>query len=488
IHSDDGQPIIKERTTASIHGGLYERPGEKIFFDEVEFVFASGVTEVAGTGLGPQPPVITGICGTTANLNQGDLLASSGLINSFAHIDQTGPKAAGVNFENSKIVSFTGSNVLRAGNESGAGVQSYFIQVLNNDTDAINFGFSLESFLGRYVLIGSNAAGDEILNATILQDGATFVDGIVHTISGVIDLSDPTRREIWIKNGTDAPINITDNTSWVTWNTYTDDTMQLEDTGLNPGRLIYRFGKSMNGSGNEEDSAGLVSFDNKCSLIPSALWDSNGWLRDPQAWQGWYMAQPKVFFLSWWKNSGTTAPIFAGENDMELGSADVYDGFISFDPADPLRSQMLFNVGVGANVNANDGLPDAPTESRVEIVSPFWSNTGNWIDLSKLTNTTFASMFGVAIEGDSFSDVFSVDKAALVNTSDTGNRLRIQDSIDCTNAALFITDSDGDVVDTMIYSGVQSGDSVLVPTGANYYVVITSDTSNAKVRKWNLDG
>jgi hypothetical protein len=50
---------------------------------------------------------------------------------------------------------------------------------------------------------------------------------------------------------------------------------------------------------------------------------------------------------------------------------------------------------------------------------------------------------------------------------------------------LYVVDSDGDVVDSMIYTGVPNGDSVVVPTGANYYVVISSDTGNAKVRKWD---
>ena len=52
---------------------------------------------------------------------------------------------------------------------------------------------------------------------------------------------------------------------------------------------------------------------------------------------------------------------------------------------------------------------------------------------------------------------------------------------------LAVTDASGNVVDSMVYSGVDNGDSVLVPTGANYYVVITSDTGEATVRKWDSD-
>jgi hypothetical protein len=37
----------------------------------------------------------------------------------------------------------------------------------------------------------------------------------------------------------------------------------------------------------------------------------------------------------------------------------------------------------------------------------------------------------------------------------------------------------------MIYENEPNGMSALVPTGANYYVVITSDTGNATVKKWD---
>ena len=130
-------------------------------------------------------------------------------------------------------------------------------------------------------------------------------------------------------------------------------------------------------------------------------------------------------------------------------------------------------------------LPAPPTTTQTEIAESVLVSTGNWIDLSKLTNTTFASMFGVTVEGIDFNAVYAVNKAALVNTADAGNRLQIQNSIDCANAAMYITDSSGNVLDTMIYSGSPSGDSVQIPTGGNYYVVIASDTGNAKIRKWD---
>jgi len=120
-----------------------------------------------------------------------------------------------------------------------------------------------------------------------------------------------------------------------------------------------------------------------------------------------------------------------------------------------------------------------------EIVAPYWENTGTWIDLTALTNTTFATQFGVAVDGADFNAVYAVEKAALVNTTDAGNRLQIQDSNDCTKAGLYITDASGNVVDSQIYTGVPNGDSVIVPsTGVNHYVVTSSDTTNAKIKKW----
>ena len=38
----------------------------------------------------------------------------------------------------------------------------------------------------------------------------------------------------------------------------------------------------------------------------------------------------------------------------------------------------------------------------------------------------------------------------------------------------------------MIYANAPNGDSVLIPSDAtNYYVVITSDTGNAGIKKWD---
>jgi hypothetical protein len=132
--------------------------------------------------------------------------------------------------------------------------------------------------------------------------------------------------------------------------------------------------------------------------------------------------------------------------------------------------------------------PTPPTpEDSTEIIAPYWENTGTWIDLTALTDTTFADQFGVAVDGANFEAVFALEKSALVNTTDTGNRLQIQDTVDCTNAGLYICDANGSVVDSMIYAGVPNGDSVLVPSNAtNYYVVTSSDTELARIKKWGV--
>ena len=122
--------------------------------------------------------------------------------------------------------------------------------------------------------------------------------------------------------------------------------------------------------------------------------------------------------------------LYLGQDIYDFGSTP--DGII---PA------AVINAGVGEIVDAaqtgNSGtLPPPTVDPQVEIVAPFWENTGNYIDLSNPTQTTFAAMFGEAIEGSDFNSTFTVDKAALVNTSDAGNRIQIQNTSACTNAYL----------------------------------------------------
>jgi len=70
IYSDDGESIIKQRDTAVIHGGLFGVPGQKLNFDEVEFIILNDTGEVEGTGLGPQRPATLTL---TKTVTGGDL-------------------------------------------------------------------------------------------------------------------------------------------------------------------------------------------------------------------------------------------------------------------------------------------------------------------------------------------------------------------------------------------------------------------------------
>ena len=78
------------------------------------------------------------------------------------------------------------------------------------------------------------------------------------------------------------------------------------------------------------DAIGYCSFDDSCTLLPSEIWDSAGYVRDPQAWEGWYLVQPHFFYgPSFWKNSGTSAPAYYSENRTErrfeqFGAVDFY--------------------------------------------------------------------------------------------------------------------------------------------------------------------
>ena len=499
IFTDNGESIIKERDTADVHGGLFDVPGKTLFFDQVEFVIISGPAEVEGTGLGPQPTIPGGLCGSVDDLTRGQLLSASPLSlvsQSGAIISENSAEANEVSFEDSKVFSMTCALVRESPPTAGVNVGAMEV---TRGAATPYFGFYMDEN-GYMNIYAENAAEVEILNVQITNNGGSFATSTIHMFGIVIDLSDSTKREIYINNR-----NVTES-SWVTWNTYTDDYIKLADNAAQA--VNYSFGRGMDhdwgsldipagsqGPNVGIDCLGYMSFDDDCTLIPSAIWDVNGWVTDPQSWEGWYLVQPAVFYAaSFWRNSGWTQPLYYEENDLEnawevFAGVDLYD-FGTISNPSPIDGAIL-NFGIGGTTQAvyegsSGALPPAPEpEPDTEIVEPFWENTGNWIDLSKLTQTTFAGMFGVVIEGADFNSVFAVDKAALVNTGDDGNRLQIQDSLDCDNAAMYVTDSSGNVVDTMLYLGEPSGDSVLVQTGANYYVVVASDTGNAKVKKWD---
>ncbi len=52
-YTDNGQPILRQRATATIHGGLYDAPGATLFFDYVEFIVQTGEGLNLGQGQNP---------------------------------------------------------------------------------------------------------------------------------------------------------------------------------------------------------------------------------------------------------------------------------------------------------------------------------------------------------------------------------------------------------------------------------------------------
>lgn len=52
--TDNGELIQRKRTTATIHGGLYEAPGQELFFEKVCFDFQTGEGLTTGQGSDPQ--------------------------------------------------------------------------------------------------------------------------------------------------------------------------------------------------------------------------------------------------------------------------------------------------------------------------------------------------------------------------------------------------------------------------------------------------
>ena len=50
VHTDNGMAMVRQRDTAIIEGAMFDVPGARLWFDEVEFVIVTGETEVEGTG------------------------------------------------------------------------------------------------------------------------------------------------------------------------------------------------------------------------------------------------------------------------------------------------------------------------------------------------------------------------------------------------------------------------------------------------------
>jgi len=307
----------------------------------------------------PEELPLYGVCGVSTDLNRGELV-SGALMQSFAagvFISQGNPFSNSVNFSDTKVISFTFAFV-RSETAYATDGAAYAIQ-LRNITDSVD-AFSVYMDTSGYIQIrGNNGTPSEILKVQITNNGGSFADSLIHEFACVIDLSSPTSREIYHNN-----TNISELSAWVTWTTYTDDTLAITGyVGITPYDIGYSFGGSFsNGNAwgrsttfpkaNGINSIAFLSFDDKCSLIPASVWDLKGRMRDPQKWEGWYLSQPQVFFAtSLWRNTGKTQPATYEANDMELSPLKTYVGANEIN--NPVHSTaMIVNEAVGGDTKA----------------------------------------------------------------------------------------------------------------------------------------
>lgn len=297
---------------------------------------------------------IGGVCGAISNLNQGQLLNVSpiwALPNFQTAVLQQNPfDTAGFTFSDTKVVSFTFAFTRFA--SPNVGLRANIIYIAG--TGGEYFVISMNSD-GHITIRGRNAAGATILNVLIRNNTATFADNQLHFIASVIDLSDVENREIFHNNQ-----DITDEANWVTWTTYTDDIMPMEDFAGNPDNKRYGFGfdggevwgsanPGYNGVGDSTtDGLGYLTFDDACTLISASVWDSDGNVLDPQGdATGWYLSQPQVAFLPFfYKNSGKTGPATYKANTMESNWEELWNG--SNDQIDNLQDDTnIVNLGIG---------------------------------------------------------------------------------------------------------------------------------------------
>jgi len=632
VYSDNGDPIIKQRDTAVIHGGLFGVPGKKLFFDEVEFIIIAGQTAVEGTGLGPQPepPSDTPltncnevweigtltpdlhVAGVIAGTWDGTLITGTGVLQE-ANLDALAlPNADGY---------YTGY--------SGGVPRNVFVPdcqwyIYSGPEQNGSMTYPTMPTTAAWNTTGTGTATITGVGGTGLANNASIVTGTsisdrysiyrTGTITGVTQDGNPvTGRIVFAKESGQPPARLglansgTGNPSvGVTIDLETGDyvinsfrlganpSVELKDIGDwwellvqcdtaadgLPGNAAWYITPATNDIVEDDTDVtltGHVTVWDTQIFYPLTIGLKRGTGVNPSPFGAWYV-YPSDTYIDLANHSDTEGgyyiewrPQFSDSEisrDVEILSLDDTTGLLYYDYSTKLLTSTdgtntatvpitvvadtkyrlgvafgssALRVGVdgvwgtpasydgvfpkstifqicpqpeGANYwrefrgfqisyldalneitllmdggrYVNPGLPPPPdADGQIEIVAPFWTGTGNWIDISALTTTTFATMFGEVIEGADFNAVYAVNKAALVNTSDSGNRLQVQDTIDCTNAYLAVTDASGNVVDSMIYSGVATGDSVLVPTGANYYVVCTSDTGNAKIKKWDSE-
>ena len=651
IYSDNGDPIIKERVTASIHGGLFGVPGKKLFFDEVEFIIVAGATPVEGTGLGAQPVDTTpatpatdcnsiyGIGTLTPDFwtggNTTETVFTKDLIAGVGDIASTRTVALTTTSDDGNYEAWSG---LAVGTQTGIaqvyypGCQWYnysgpelfgripatrydvtLVDVVKAGTGTATLTTGISGITNGSGILTDTGAGDYYTGTFTADAGSSPVfDGrpVVWDIEVAKDLTAAQTSSMlfgWVGRPGEYDFQLTFNQSTGAIATvYARDTVNISyevydrgnwwsiyvryDTPTTPPntstiRAYISFYPAFNTDGStsgDVTATGSLRIGH-VNYYPDSLTTYDitiGRIRNaaisPTSGTAFYATADDQYvdlanhsdtqggyYIEWRPNyayseiaedveilslnggigllyydysaqaitstDGTnvaTVPLSItmfqkyrlglvfGGGFMRVGVDRVWGTPVAYDGSFPkgtifqiLRTPKAVNywrelrgfqipyldayneieilmLGDGT-IGGGSLPPPTPAPTPVELVAPFWSNTGDYIDLTALTNTTFAAMFGASIEGADFNAVYAVNKAALVNTSDSGNRLQIQDSLGCTNAYMAVTQADGTIVDSMVYSNTPNGNSVLVPTGANYYVVISSDTGNAKIKKWD---
>lgn len=320
-----------------------------------------------------------GLCGNIGQLTQGNLLSPTPMwpIDSLSYVNIGTPIAKGIDMVDSKSISSTfwfSRGLAPAGPLIVPIMEIYAGSAISaGDPNKAAYIAYMDSS-GHIHIEARNLLGTKILDITVTNNGASWAGAASPTgMALVANLDDASRRALWV-NGVDR----TNDTNYVTWTTYTDDLVVLDDhtyplndsfqynVGVSltagdgdPGPVYWSSEGSWNGnayngdgpnnSGTETDMLWGCSFDDDCTLLPQAIWDNSGWVRDPQKWNGWFIRQPRLFFRTGWRNTGEFGPTAYDDP--------AYSELIMLRfPGTPSIRDMQYAVGASARTFGNYGI------------------------------------------------------------------------------------------------------------------------------------
>jgi hypothetical protein len=285
-------------------------------------------------------------------LAPGDLLSAVPLVYPIG-IGLSDAAEAGRSLTNTKQISFTIAFCRE--NAPNATFFAWIVDINDSLDNISNFSVAMNSD-GHIEIHGRNASQTEILNVLITNNLGSFATSTVHMLAMKIDLADPLERQV-VYNGVD----VTSDSNYLTWTTYTNDDLKLADVAGDPSNtMIYnvykhqQFGNTWYtnvadyNSGADVagvDTLGFFSFDDTASLVPTAVWDSQFYVKDCQQYQGWYKGRPWLFYgPGQWRNTGRTRPTYPGEDVFEKTFDDMGD---YLDGQSDQISAAVLNFGVG---------------------------------------------------------------------------------------------------------------------------------------------